>query len=1313
MKRLGLIKRIISIIITAALALGITGLTAFGPFAQEVLADTYDGYHAEIKMRVYDSASGWNSPAKLKVTGTNREGTVTKSFSESGLEEWFCEEGTYSVEFDMGKYFPTMVSLYTDFGGAVSWRELQLDLTLYVNGVNVTSRTVDVTSSIFDSSDTWTNIEVDSNYQPYPKTFDIRPAYKDDIYDFDFYEMFNTMQAEIRINAWDQYGVSWYVDSYNADPVFTSLDFPDTDYQVRYEGYSGTVYTLTSTLGIDHKSRFKATYTTNNTIYPTVDFAVANSSAIENFFEIKFIFNHTLEVQKNGEFYTNYKGSWGEKTRLDNLPSEPGYHIKSYSRSGFGTYDEDLNIFMFDHYDAVLNFILAANKYTVTFDGNGADGSSAVKDQTMTYDRSAKLNTNKYTRRGYTFAGWNTMPDGSGTAYSNGERVVNLAGEDGAVITLYAQWTAVDPKVVALVYPEETGLDPEEVIVPSGYDVPVDMEIDSGDGQTHFTYVSADKPITGITEDQVITLSYERENHSYSDPVMVNDVTCTEDGRSVCTCSCGSQYYITYEALGHDCLDEWEWDEDRLTSASVTLTCKRCEQVQTFKPRLSYTDTTEDGLYYRNASASLEYSGKTYESSRTKRCHFIQFDLNEGLGSIPDYAVFEESEFAVPEYTALPKQYCTFEGWLIGDKIYQPGDILPVGNYTMVAQWGMSWSYLQELLSNKGIRTVKLQADVTALEGDVSLKVDHDVILDLNGYTLDRACTGKINDGSAITVSNGSRFQIIDSGKGKGMIRGGSADCGGGVQILGGSSLTMDGGVIAFNEAKSGGGIYVAEGSSLRLWGGVIRDNVSDSYGGAICCTGYSKVEILYSPQITNNAYVDGIGSGGIFMESGTLEIGRSDAQINNNYKGDGSRSNVALYYYAEKINITGALGSNTKIGVSGAKGTVMTTGLKGNGTVRNFVSDNSSLSLSINGDGELVFADRSESGNNNDTKTEETTETETSTETETETEPEMGSNPYIVPSDPGTGQGTQSEETTGTGTGSGSSSGAGSGSSSGTGSGSSSGTGSGSSSGTGSGSSSDSGSGSSSDSGSDGKSDSGSDSKSDSGSDNKSESETETETEEPEYYTINFMNDNGTLIRSYLVKPGKTPSYKRLKPSKAAGMFFTYTFAGWDPEITPASKDTFYTAAYTAVLRNGYYESSASRQDLKVYSNKEEGKDKKALSAGNILITVSGLDLTVYSISDYKYELLDEDGNAIEYTEVPADDYSGVLDIEDIIIHKYQLEGEEDVVFVMAGTSGSSVLAASLFGSGSGWIALVIGAACIAAAAIVIISKRKKFKRE
>lgn len=80
------------------------------------------------------------------------------------------------------------------------------------------------------------------------------------------------------------------------------------------------------------------------------------------------------------------------------------------------------------------------NTYTVKYDGNGATGGSTAS-STHTYDVAKALTANGFTKTGYTFKGWNTKADGSGTAYTNKQSVKNLTSAKGATVTLYAQWT--------------------------------------------------------------------------------------------------------------------------------------------------------------------------------------------------------------------------------------------------------------------------------------------------------------------------------------------------------------------------------------------------------------------------------------------------------------------------------------------------------------------------------------------------------------------------------------------------------------------------------------------------------------------------------------------------------------------------------------------------------------------------------------------------------------------------------------------------------------------------------------------------------
>lgn len=75
--------------------------------------------------------------------------------------------------------------------------------------------------------------------------------------------------------------------------------------------------------------------------------------------------------------------------------------------------------------------------YTISYNGNGSTGGSTSA-QTKVHDTAITLQSNGFTRTNYTFAGWNTKANGSGTTYSAGQSYTA-----NAALTLYAQWTQV------------------------------------------------------------------------------------------------------------------------------------------------------------------------------------------------------------------------------------------------------------------------------------------------------------------------------------------------------------------------------------------------------------------------------------------------------------------------------------------------------------------------------------------------------------------------------------------------------------------------------------------------------------------------------------------------------------------------------------------------------------------------------------------------------------------------------------------------------------------------------------------------------
>ena len=132
----------------------------------------------------------------------------------------------------------------------------------------------------------------------------------------------------------------------------------------------------------------------------------------------------------------------------------PGYSFVSYGNNPDGSVKGYDNVWVFG--DSSTSYALLtiptgnigevvivpefrAHTYEIVYNANGGSGEQ-IRNTTHTYGEDMALAPNTYTNDLYTFYGWNTEADGSGTHYEDGEIVRNLTTDDGAVINLYAEW---------------------------------------------------------------------------------------------------------------------------------------------------------------------------------------------------------------------------------------------------------------------------------------------------------------------------------------------------------------------------------------------------------------------------------------------------------------------------------------------------------------------------------------------------------------------------------------------------------------------------------------------------------------------------------------------------------------------------------------------------------------------------------------------------------------------------------------------------------------------------------------------------------
>jgi uncharacterized repeat protein (TIGR02543 family) len=108
-----------------------------------------------------------------------------------------------------------------------------------------------------------------------------------------------------------------------------------------------------------------------------------------------------------------------------------GYHFAGWDDSNSENPRTDSNVTADKSVTA--NFVI--NTYTVTFNKTSGTTDASPLTKTADYNTSVTSLPSAPTKTGYTFAGWNTITDGSGTAFTTSSSVT---GD----ITVYAQWTA-------------------------------------------------------------------------------------------------------------------------------------------------------------------------------------------------------------------------------------------------------------------------------------------------------------------------------------------------------------------------------------------------------------------------------------------------------------------------------------------------------------------------------------------------------------------------------------------------------------------------------------------------------------------------------------------------------------------------------------------------------------------------------------------------------------------------------------------------------------------------------------------------------
>ena len=364
--------------------------------------------------------------------------------------------------------------------------------------------------------------------------------------------------------------------------------------------------------------------------------------------------------------------SYAQGTTFGSLPIAPGVpaykHFTGWYNSSGTQYTATSQV----PYQSSLTLTAryAYNTYNVAFNANG--GSGNMSGMSCTCGSTYTLNANGYSRRGYVFKGWNTAANGTGTSYTDKQKVSNMTATDGGTVTLYAQWEPLYCKVHFDVGEGNGQWNLSDKTLQQG--VAFSSNLPTGPGAPAYKhFVGWFNGGTGYTENSSVpyestfTLTAKYEYNTYTIKFDANGGTGSTAGMN---CACGSEYMLNANGFTRQGYAFAGWN----TNASGRGT--------------SYSDKER----VKNLTATNNGTVTLYAQWKVSDC-VVKFDVNGGNGQeyFGNKTLKSGTTFGDNLKEPGAPQYKHFAGWYtdrVGGIRYTAASTVPaISSLTLYARW--------------------------------------------------------------------------------------------------------------------------------------------------------------------------------------------------------------------------------------------------------------------------------------------------------------------------------------------------------------------------------------------------------------------------------------------------------------------------------------------------------------------------------------------------------------------------------------------------------------------------------------------------
>lgn len=304
----------------------------------------------------------------------------------------------------------------------------------------------------------------------------------------------------------------------------------------------------------------------------------------------------------------------------------------------------------------------AANEYTVGFHGTDADDGT-MEPQKFTYDVEQALTPNGFTRTGYTFANWTNEV---GKTFADGERVKNLAANDGAVVDLYATWT-MNPRYYAVRFNPNGGADDAYV-----------QDIERG-------------VETALTPNRFTRTGYGFANWTnatgtaYADGAKVTDLAAENETNDLYAAWTPNRYWVKFDGNGADGgkkMENQEFTYDEAKALTKNTFTRTGYGFAGWVTNLTASAVFTDEATVSNLTAEPDATNTLWAKWNANQ-YKVVYHGPDGATSDQDFTYDQSQKLKGADTFAPPAGWMVFAGWTNAVKVYAAD--ATVSNLTDVA----------------------------------------------------------------------------------------------------------------------------------------------------------------------------------------------------------------------------------------------------------------------------------------------------------------------------------------------------------------------------------------------------------------------------------------------------------------------------------------------------------------------------------------------------------------------------------------------------------------------------------------------------